>query len=102
MHREFLKDIEEVIDLLDLANSYLEEELKLKCVKLLENRITVENVCTLYSASVKFNCPELEDNCFEFAIKKLNDIRNTEAFEQMNGEYCKRLFAKFIDYKAFE
>jgi hypothetical protein len=97
-----LEDIEEVIDLLDLANSYLEEELKLKCVNLLENRITVENVCTLYSASVKFDCPELEDICFEFAIKKLDYIRKTDAFKQMSGEYCKRLFEKFIQFKTFQ
>jgi len=96
-----LEDIEEVIDLLDLANSYFEEDLKLKCVEIVENRITVEDVCILYSASIKFNCPELEDICFEFAIKRLNSIRKTEAFEQMNAEYSKRLFTKFIDYKAF-
>ncbi len=60
------------MDLLVLANNYKEDDLKLKCVNIIKSNITIENVCLLYYASIKYNLSEFEDFCFNFALNKMN------------------------------
>jgi RCC1 and BTB domain-containing protein len=50
---------EKAMDLLVLANGY--KELKLKCVEIIKNNITLENICSFYCSSVKYNLSEFED-----------------------------------------
>jgi RCC1 and BTB domain-containing protein len=83
-------EIEKAMDLLVLGNDYKEEELKLKCVDIIKNDITIENVCTFYCASIKHNLSELEDFCFNFAVNKMNQIVRTEGFRQMDENSMKK------------
>jgi hypothetical protein len=46
---------EKVINLSILANDY-KEELKVKCFDIIKNNITLENICSLYCSSIKYNC----------------------------------------------
>ncbi len=52
-------DSEKAMDLLILANDYKEEELKEKCLDVIKNNITIENVCSLCSSSIGKNLKEL-------------------------------------------
>jgi RCC1 and BTB domain-containing protein len=81
---------EKVVDLLVLADNYKEEELKLKCVDIIKANITLENVCPLYCALIKYNLSEFEDFCFDFATTKMNQIFITEGFSQMDKNSMKK------------
>ncbi len=82
-------ETEKTMDLLFLGNDYKEEELKLKCVDIIKNDMTIKNVCAFYCASIKHNFSELEDFCFNFAVNKINQIVRTEGFHQMDENSMK-------------
>jgi RCC1 and BTB domain-containing protein len=92
---------EEAIDLLDLANSYLEEELKEKCVNLIKNELNVENFCVIYSAAVKYESKELENFCIEFASNNLNNICKSDGFKQMDKNSMCKLFIRSAENNFF-
>jgi RCC1 and BTB domain-containing protein len=92
---------EEAIDLLDLANSYLEEELKEKCVNLMKNELKVENFCVIYSAAVEYESKELENFCVEFASNNLNNICKSDGFKQMDVNSMCKLFIKCAENNFF-
>jgi hypothetical protein len=90
------------MDLLVLANDYKEEELKLKCVDIIKNNITLENICSLYSCSIKYNLYDLEDFCFNFAATKMKQIVITEGFRQMNQKSMIKLMEKAAKNDIFK
>jgi RCC1 and BTB domain-containing protein len=92
---------EEAIELLDLANSYLEEDLKHKCIEIIKNGITINNVCSLYSLAIKYESKELEDYCFEFGSNKFNDICITDDFDNMDKNSMNKLFIRAAANKLF-
>ncbi len=65
---------EKAMDLLVLANDYKEEKLKEKCVDIIKSDITIENVCSFYCVSVKFNLPDFEKRFFNYSVNKMNLI----------------------------
>jgi RCC1 and BTB domain-containing protein len=93
---------EKAIDLLVLANDYKEEELKLKCVEIIENNITIENVCFLYSASIKCNLSDFENLCFNFGVNRMNEISKTEGFSSMDGYSMKKFMRKVGEKDLFK
>lgn len=44
-----------VIELLDLANAYFENQLKKRCIQIIKQGITVLNVAFLYSTAIENN-----------------------------------------------
>ncbi len=93
---------EKAMDLLVLANNYKEEELKLKCVDIIRSNLTIENVCSLYCASIKYNLSELEDFCFNFAVTKMNQIFITEGFRQMSENSVKKFMERAAKNNVFK
>lgn len=82
-------DADDALDLLDLANSYFENELKQRCVEIIKESVSVENVASIFSAAVKFNADELRNFCVQFAHNKMKTILNTEAFDKMECNLIK-------------
>jgi len=93
---------EKAIDLLVLANNYKEEELKLKCVDIIKTNITIENVCPLYCASIKYNLSDFEDFCFNFAENKINQILRTEGFRQMDENSIEKFMERMAINNVFK
>jgi RCC1 and BTB domain-containing protein len=93
---------EKAIDLLVLANDYKEEELKLKCVDIIKNNITLENICYLYCSSIEYNLSDLEDFCFNFAVTKMKQIVITEGFRQMDQKSMSKLMEKAAKNDMFK
>ncbi len=93
---------EKAIDLLVLANDYEEEELKLRCVEIIENNITVENVCFLYCSSIKCNLSDFENLCFNFAINRMNKVVKTKGFVSMDENSMKKLMGKVGEKDLFK
>jgi hypothetical protein len=88
--------------LLVLANDYEEEELKYKCVDIIKDNITIDNVCALYCASIKYNLSEFENLCFDFAKDRLNFVFNTEGFHQMHENSVKKFMERAAKNKIFK
>ncbi len=84
-----------------MANSYLEEDLKHKCIEIIKNGITINNVCSLYSLAIKYESKELEDYCFEFGSNKFNDICITDDFDNMDKNSMNKLFKRAAANKLF-
>jgi RCC1 and BTB domain-containing protein len=64
-------EVEDSIELFDLANSYFEEDLKRKCTQMIENCISTSNAFALYSSAVKKEAQDSEEICSRFATNKL-------------------------------
>ena len=45
---------EDAIGVLDLANSYCEQQLKRRCERIIRQGITVDNVAMLYATAIKY------------------------------------------------
>ena len=51
---------EDAIGLLDLANSYCEQQLKRRCERIIRQGITVDNVAMLYATAIKYQVTQPE------------------------------------------
>ena len=51
---------EDAIGLLDLANSYCEQQLKRRCERIIRQGITVDNVAMLYATAIKYQVTQSE------------------------------------------
>ena len=51
---------EDAIGLLDLANSYCEQQLKRRCERIIRQGITVHNVAMLYATAIKYQVSDRE------------------------------------------
>jgi RCC1 and BTB domain-containing protein len=94
-------EIENAMELYDLANSYLQNQLKHKCIKIVE-KISTTNAFTLYSKAVYYNFQELENICLKFAAINVNNVCNTEAFKQMDPILYKRFLENASKLEAFK
>ena len=50
---------EDAIGLLDLANSYCEQQLKRRCERIIRQGITVDNVAMLYATAIKYQVQDV-------------------------------------------
>jgi alpha-tubulin suppressor-like RCC1 family protein len=90
-------EVEKVMNLLILANNYKEEVLKQKCLDVIKNSITLENVCKFYCDSFREKIDELEDYCFQFAFENLKEVKKTEAFRRMDKNSSNNFKIKVFD-----
>jgi len=77
-------ELKGVFDLYDLANCYLEEELKLKCLKMMTNEISVQNVCTFYTFAINYDSKDLVKFCIKFSKSNRNEVLSTKTFSDMD------------------
>ena len=92
--------LEDAFNLYDLANSYFEDDLKLKCAQLIIKQISVENAFLLYSSSIEYKSEELEYFCLKFAVNNLKDVCMTPAFDNIEPELCKRFMKNWAKILA--
>uniref|UniRef100_T1IZ19 acetylcholinesterase n=1 Tax=Strigamia maritima TaxID=126957 RepID=T1IZ19_STRMM len=85
---------EEAIGLLDLANSYCEQQLKRQCERIIKQGITVENAAMLYAAARKYEAEDLEEFCFRFSMNHMTAIAQTEAFRKLEEQTLKTFIVK--------
>ena len=55
-------DLQELSDLLVLADRYMLEHLRLSCEKRMENYVDLSNVVTIYLISLEYNASQLKGN----------------------------------------
>ncbi|XP_014678367.1 PREDICTED: LOW QUALITY PROTEIN: RCC1 and BTB domain-containing protein 1-like [Priapulus caudatus] len=93
---------EHAIGLLDLANSYLERQLKALCERTIKQGITVENAAMLYAASVFRELQELEEFCLRFALNHMTAVTQSEAFTELDEATLKRFIQRAATQGAFK
>jgi len=85
-----------ILDLLQLADEYNEEGLQLHCYRLIRKHIDHNNVSIFYSASIKHEAKELKQFCFDYIIKHVASIVDTESFQNLEKE----LIIQFLSHIA--
>ena len=92
------EDIKILIDFLSITDEYLEEEMKEKCIQKMLTLINSQNVSTLYSASILYKSKDLQKHCFEFMSNRMNEIKETDGYKQIDSNELRHLFNKYILY----
>ncbi|KAK2577032.1 hypothetical protein KPH14_011991 [Odynerus spinipes] len=93
---------ENALELLDLANVYIETQLKRRCVQIIKQGITVLNVAFLYSTAIEYNAQELEDFCFKFALNHMTAVIQTPNFAKLDEATVKTFIIKAAQAGAFK
>ncbi|XP_018392854.1 PREDICTED: RCC1 and BTB domain-containing protein 1-like [Cyphomyrmex costatus] len=85
---------EKMLDLLTLANTYCDNNLKMHCIRMIKQKITVLNVVYLYSIAIKDKEEDLEEFCFKFAMNHLTTVVQTEYFDKLDETVLKTFIIK--------
>ncbi|XP_078613708.1 RCC1 and BTB domain-containing protein 1-like isoform X1 [Branchiostoma floridae x Branchiostoma japonicum] len=93
---------EDAIGLLDLANSYCEQQLKKLCERIIKQGITVENAAMLLAAAIKYEARDLEEFCFRFCFNHMTAVTQTEAFNKLDEQTVKNFILKAAQRGAFK
>ncbi|XP_018360145.1 PREDICTED: RCC1 and BTB domain-containing protein 1-like [Trachymyrmex cornetzi] len=86
--------MEKTVELLNLADSYCESNLKKHCVRIIKQGISVSNVAYLYSVAVQYNEEELEEFCIRFAINHMTAVTQTESFANLDENTLRTFIIK--------
>ncbi|XP_043513899.1 RCC1 and BTB domain-containing protein 1-like isoform X2 [Frieseomelitta varia] len=91
-----------ILELLELANAYSENQLIRHCVRIICKKITVQNVAFLYNTSIQHNSKELEECCFKFALNHMTTIIQTAAFAELDKNTMKTFIVRAAQAGAFK
>ena len=89
--------VDETIELLDLANCYLEDELKQKCVNILRQNILVENCCQFFQLAILYHLEQFLRDIVVFVFNNVFHVCRSAGFRDMDGELCKELMLMVSD-----
>lgn len=87
------------LDLLELADKYSFEELKVICEKFLAANITTSNLFTLANKAEFFSCQKLKNAVFEFGIKNLDSLQETNELEKFSKPFLLKIISKITNKK---
>jgi hypothetical protein len=87
------------LDLLELADKYSFEELKVICEKFLSANITTSNLFTLANKAEFFSCQKLKNAVFEFGIKNLDSLQETNELEKFSKPFLLKIISKITNKK---
>ena len=80
-----------LIELLDLANCYLDLELKQKCINMMRHNLCVANCCDYYQLAIRYQLVDFEKEIIIYAYSKIFEICRSVGFKSMSGDLCKAL-----------
>ncbi|KOC62519.1 RCC1 and BTB domain-containing protein 1 [Habropoda laboriosa] len=93
---------ENLLELLELASTYSESLLKKRCMQMIKNGITVNDVIFLYGVATENNIEELEESCFKFALNHMTAVVRTPHFVKLNENAVKTFITKAAEAGAFK
>jgi hypothetical protein len=85
-HRTNLS-LQQIIDLLALAEEYLLGHLKELCEVAAKELITNDECAKLLSAAERFNAPYLKEACVKYIVDNISDIVDKDSFRQEIEQY---------------
>ncbi|KAK9506245.1 hypothetical protein O3M35_008215 [Rhynocoris fuscipes] len=89
----------QLIALCDIAESYLEHDLKRMVISKFSSCLTVDNSAELYSAAYLQSCQKLKEICCNFVSLHLEEVILSEGFENLKGDICKTLIKRAVQIK---
>ncbi|XP_055343314.1 RCC1 and BTB domain-containing protein 1-like [Paramacrobiotus metropolitanus] len=92
---------DEVLQLLDLANAYCEENLMHDCTNLIKHGVDSANAAFIYDYALRFNAKELEEYCFRYMLNHMTEITQTKTFLKLDETTVKNFITKASQNGAF-
>ncbi|OTF81138.1 RCC1 and BTB domain-containing protein, partial [Euroglyphus maynei] len=80
-----------LIELLDLANCYLDLELKQKCINMMRHNLCVANCCEYYQIAIRYQLIDFEKEIIIYSYNNIFEICRSNGFKSMSGDLCKTL-----------
>ncbi|KAH9501224.1 RCC1 and BTB domain-containing protein 1 [Dermatophagoides farinae] len=80
-----------LIELLDLANCYLDTDLKQKCINMMRHNLCITNCCDYYQLAIRYQLVDFEKEIIIFAYNNIFEICRSNGFKSMSGDLCKSL-----------
>ncbi|CAK9798777.1 RCC1 and BTB domain-containing protein 1 [Anthophora quadrimaculata] len=90
------------IELTNLADAYLDSQLKRRCVQLMKKSLTITDVALFYSLSIKFNAKDLTKCCLVFALNHMTEVIKTPNFAKLDGSTTKMFIIEAAEAGAFK
>ena len=87
------------LDLLELADKYAFEELKVLCERFLSENITTQNIFRLANTAEFFSCQKLKNAVFEFGIKNLDSLQENNELEKFSKPFLLKIISKITHKK---
>ena len=88
---------EEAVELLDLANCYLEDDLKAKCCNILRHSLSAENCCLLYQLALQYGLADFERAVVTYVLNNLFEVCRSAGFRAMDAAVCKAMLINVSD-----
>lgn len=89
--------VDETVELLDLANCYLEDELKQKCVNILRLNLSEENCCRFFQLTKLYQLEQFQKDIIVFVFNNVFQVCHSEGFRHMESETCKEMLIAVSD-----
>ncbi|GAB1868571.1 RCC1 and BTB domain-containing protein 1-like isoform X2 [Camponotus japonicus] len=70
--------LDEILELMELADEYNEKNLKRDCIEWVKKEITIANVASFYYNTIKYDAEELEEFCYQFTQDHMINVEQTE------------------------
>lgn len=83
--------LENVLEVMYLANKYLIKKLPEKCAEFIENNISIENTLSILKGSIYFKCELIEEKCVDFIKKNTDKVMGDRNFLQTDEETVRYL-----------
>lgn len=98
LYTDFIEvNIDEAIELLDLAVCHLEDDLKIKCVNILKANLSIENCCRFYELAQRYELFDFERILITFVLNNVFEVCKSKGFQDMHSEYCKAMLVQVAE-----
>lgn len=92
------QDLEVLMEMLAIAEVYLDKDFKDKCVTHVKALTDLRNVCSVYSFAVELRAKSLEDFCFTIIADNVRHIITTEDYQLMDSSVAKHFFTEYFKH----
>ncbi|GAB1869677.1 RCC1 and BTB domain-containing protein 1 [Camponotus japonicus] len=93
---------EKALELMKLADTYRETNLKNNCSQIIMQAITVSNVAFFYNKAIQYNAKELEESCLQFAFRQLTAVVDSEDFAKLDVNTMLNFIRKAANGNVFK
>ncbi|CAK9815309.1 RCC1 and BTB domain-containing protein 1 [Anthophora plagiata] len=85
-----------------LADAYLDNQLKRRCVQLMKKSLTITDVAYFYSLSIQYNVKDLTECCLAFALQHMTEVIKTPNFAKLDESTTKMFIIQAAEAGAFK
>lgn len=87
--------VSELVDLLDLATSFLEESLRIQCVDALQGKLCIEHAIPIFVAADRHELDELRNGAIQLIRCNVDAVCETQSFQTVKKAHLKKIFKLF-------